>query len=142
MEVVIAQQMGPAQQAAPLSHLLRAGGPVGWLILGLGIVLTLWGVVNLLRRPGPVVLILQAVCSLIPALLGAALAYGCYLEFAQFGAQAEPPKPVVFAEVISRGLLGGMIGPLASVVPAALGIAALARSSARSDSSEPRYENI
>ena len=117
------------QQMAPLSHLLKSGGAVGWLIIALGVVLTVWGAINLMKRPAPVVLMLQAVCSLIPGVLAAAVAGAAYVEFMAVATGSEPAKPWEFAEVISRGLFAGTVGPLASMIPAALGIAGLVRAS-------------
>jgi hypothetical protein len=130
-----------AQQLAPLPHLLRAAGMVGWVIVALGLTLTAWGVINLLKRTGPTSLVLQSLCSLIPAVLAMAMAGAAYAEFVQIATAAEPPRPNVFADLIARGLFAGMIGPLASAVPAALGIAALARMKAAPDASTPDYQH-
>jgi len=119
--------LAQAQAQSPIVHLFRSAGTLGLLILSLGVVLTMWGVINLLTRQPPLVTVLQTLCSLIPAVLAAGVVYASYQEFMRIAASPEPPEAVEFARVISSGLTAGMIGPLASVVPAALGIAALAR---------------
>lgn len=116
-----------AQQTAHLAPLLKAGGAMGWLVLSLGGLLTLWGLYNLFVGGDRLMMLLQTLCSLAPAVLAAAVVFGVYGEFVSIAAAVEPPKPKEFASVISSGLIMGMVGPLATVIPAALGIAALAK---------------
>lgn len=129
------------QQMAPLPHLLRAGGTAGLLVIALGVVLTLWGVWNLVRVRNRMLVALQAFCSLIPAVVCTIVAVGLYQAYLPIAASPVAPKPAEIAALISKGLMLGMIGPLATVIPAALGITALIRASARPDSDEVLYEN-
>lgn len=130
-----------AQQLAPISHLLRAGGPIGWLILGLGVVLTLWGVWNLLRVRNRMLIALQAFCSLIPAVICTIVAVGLYQAYLPIASSPVAPRPAEIAGLISKGLLIGTIGPLATVIPAALGIAALVRVPTGPTSDDAVYQN-
>jgi len=129
------------QQAAPLPHLLRGGGTAGLLVIALGVVLTLWGVWNLLRVRNRILIALQAFCSLIPAVICTIVAVGLYQAYLPIASSPVAPRPAEIAVLISKGLLIGMIGPLATVIPAALGIAALVRVPSGPSSDDAVYQN-
>lgn len=129
------------QQAASLPHLLRAGGSVGLLIIAQGVLLTLWGVWNLFRDRNRMLIALQAFCSLIPAVVCTLVAVGLYQAYLPIAYSPVAPRPTEIAALISKALMIGMIGPLATVIPAALGIAALVRVSAGPPADEAIYQN-
>lgn len=120
----------PVEQLSPLLHLLRAGGAYGVLLLAFGALLALWAAVDLMFVRSRALLSLQALASLLPALLGFVGVYVSYCEFVEMAATPVPPKPAEFARVVTFAMACGIWGPLATVVPAALGVFALTRNRA------------
>jgi len=121
----------PVERLSPVLHLVRAGGGYGWLLLGLGVLLTLWGLLNLLVIRNRLALTLQPLCSLTPALLAVLGVYSSYDRFANMAMAPQAPKPAEFAEVVSFAMACGIEGPLATAIPVIVGVIALAKSTAR-----------
>ena len=130
-----------AHRMSILSVLLREGGPQGFGIVVLGLVLTLWGLINLALVRNRGMLVAQAFLAFLP--LGVAFLAMCnglsaFLELAS--AAGPPPRPELIAQTAVYAIANGIFGATATAVPAIIGIAALSknRSSPKQSQSTPK----
>jgi hypothetical protein len=100
---------------------------MGLAILALGIVLAIWGLINLLAVRNWTVLTVQALLSLLPALLGAWAIQRAMSTFLVMAVAEQAPKPSDMAKVISFGMVCGLWATLGTALSAGLGILALAK---------------
>jgi len=95
---------------------------VGWLYLAFGIVTTIWGLINLVRRKNSTAIYSQMVVSLVPSFIAVVAIYSTYHDFRLLAVSNEPPKPAAFAEVCTRGMAHGLWGILSTLVPVTVGL--------------------
>lgn len=110
-----------------LQWCLQGGGPIGLTILSLGIILAVWGLINLLAVRNWTMLTVQALLSLLPALLGAWAIQRAIVTYLAMATSDQAPKPSEFGQVISYGMICGLWATLGTALSAGLGILALAK---------------
>lgn len=110
-----------------LVHLLQAGGPLIWVLLGCGVLAAFWGLANLLTKPPKASIVGQLIWSLGPAVLGTMGAISAAAKFRRIAMADEAPKPVEFAQAFGEGLAFGIFGCVWTVIPLLLGVFAVAR---------------
>jgi hypothetical protein len=122
------QALAPTPRISVLSYLLHAGGPDGFGLLVLGLLLTSWGLLNLVFVRNRPVLLAQALLSFVPLGLGfLGLCNGLSLFLDLASASGPPPWPEVIAETVGRALAHGIFGAASTGISAIIGIAALSK---------------
>lgn len=114
------------QQVSELTFLLRAGDGYGSMLIGLGIVLTIWGWLDLLFVRNRTVLILHALLSFTPGLLALWGIHSAYEAYTAMAVSPTPPKPAEFAAAINLAMACGIWGIAGTVVSGFFGVLALA----------------
>jgi hypothetical protein len=110
-----------------LLFLLREGGGAGLALAALGVLLTVWGFINLgfVTRRGT--LVTQALVSFLPlslAFVGMCVYFSRFMELA---AAPGSSRPEDVARTMSLLIILGLTGSVSTIVPAVIGIIALAR---------------
>jgi len=111
-----------------VSALLREGGPQAFGFIVLGLVLTLWGLVNLALVRNRGMLCAQALLSFVP--LGVGFVNMCnglslFLDLAS--AIGGPAQPEVVAQTAVYAIANGIFGSASTGIPAIIGIIALSK---------------
>ena len=117
-----------------LEWLWIGGGPYGKAIYVLGAILTLWGLVNFAGTRNRSFVLVQLAASLVPVLLVFLPAWPMLRSLAVVATAKSFTPPPGFMEDMGGLALRSLIGPVATVVPAALGLVHLARLQAREGS--------
>jgi hypothetical protein len=125
-----------------LLFLLKVGGGAGIGLVALGGLLTLWGLINLgfVKRRGA--LVSQALLSFLPISL--AFVGMCVSAFRLLDMATAPrsTRPEVVADTMAFALILGLFGSASTVVPALLGIVALARNLRATEEDRVRAKNV
>jgi hypothetical protein len=116
-----------AGQVPIVYNLLQAGGSYGLLLLALGLLLTVWGLFNFFLVRNRLLLIVQVFYAFVPAILGVAGLWSSYQQWVEMTLSPQAPRPHELAQVVSFAMACGLFGPLATVIPAFIGVLALAR---------------
>jgi hypothetical protein len=120
-------QTAPQQaQKAAFSALFEAGGFLSALIILLGLLLVVWGVLNLALARSRIVFLVHGLLCFVPLLLGLAGMCRGYSQFAAMVMSPAAPKPVEVARTMSFAMASGIFGSIATMVPAALCFIAIA----------------
>ena len=104
--------------------LVAQGGPDGFGILFLGVLLTLWGLLNLVLVRNRFVLFAQAVLSFLPLGLGVLALWNGLSLFRTIGS---PPGMEVVARLVGHAMVNAIFGAVSTGVAAIIGIVALSR---------------
>ena len=115
----------PVTQKSLITVLIEGAGGLGIVVILLGLVLTAWGVFNLFKVRSRILLLLQAFLSFAPLVAGLTGMLSRYAEFSQLAASPTAPKPGVLGETITGVFACGVLGGLATIVPALIGTLAL-----------------
>ncbi len=118
------------QQLSEIPFLLRAGGNY---LLFLGVVLALWGLVNVLIPRMRALILMQSLLSLLPGLLAMMAIYSACTELAVLAASPTLPKPADLAQLAGYAMSCGFWGLAGTMVPMTLGLLALWRAGGPSD---------
>ncbi len=105
-----------------LTWFLTSGEAYGLLIMTLGLLLFLWAVFNLLAARTRTVVFVQVFLSFLPILVSLFVVCGAAQEFLKMATSDTAIKPSEFARTVSLGLVCGILGPLATLVPGVLGL--------------------
>ena len=111
--------------------LLHDGGPLTWTIVALGNAAVVWGAVNLGLVRDRLILTLQPLFALVPALLGAVGVLGGVRDFQTLATSATGARPAELAAGVAAGYACGFWGAAMTILGVALGVAALSRHAAR-----------
>jgi hypothetical protein len=103
---------------SPLRFLLPAGGMP---VLAFGIILSLWGLWNIVRPQSPRRILSPMVLSSIPGIIAIIAIYMACTEFIEMTTSETPPKPWMFAAVAAKAMSFGFFGLLSTIVPILLG---------------------
>jgi hypothetical protein len=108
-----------------LRWFLVSGEGYGVLIMVMGLLLSVWALVNLVAvRSRPVVLV-QVFLSFLPLLVCLLAVSDATQDFMTMARSERAPKPSELAQAVSLGLVCGILGPLATLVPSLLGLVKL-----------------
>jgi len=111
-----------------LSLLLREGGPDVFGLIVLGLLLSLWGLLNLVLVRNRVVLSAQALLSFLPLGLGFLNMCNGLSSFLDLASAIGPnPAPEVIAQTAVHAMANGIFGSVSTGVSAIIGIAALSK---------------
>ncbi len=106
--------------------LLWGGDGYGLLILALGLLLSVWAFLNLALVRNRAVVLVQVFLSFLPLLVTLLAVSRATQELSVIALSEVGPKPSEFAESASLGLTCGILGPLATLLPALVGLAKVA----------------
>jgi hypothetical protein len=110
------------QSVSMVGFLLRAG----WLpIFCLGVPISVWGIINLVRSSSPYQVLLQSLFSLLPGVMGIIAIYSAYVDLARMAAMTTAPKPAEFAAAAGAAISSGIFGIAGSIIPLTLGLFAM-----------------
>ena len=118
-------------QLPELIVLLRGGDAYGSVMISLGLLLTVWGMVNFFFVRNRLVLTLQALLSFLPATFALWGIHTAYVQFAQMAEATVAPKPIEFASMTVLAMGCGFWGIVSTMVPGFVGVLALSKSTAR-----------
>ena len=110
---------------SPLLWFLVSGEWYGILIIGLGLFLTVWAFVNLVVVRNRVVVLVQVFLSFLPLLVCLLALSRATQEFMIMGRSGTAIEASKLAQSISLALVCGILGPLATLLPALLGLVKL-----------------
>jgi hypothetical protein len=121
------QPAAPAPKVSLLRFFIEAAGPSGFLLIAISIGLIVWGLINLAFVKNRYALAIQAILSLSPAILSCFFLTQILLYILGQTGNAGPMDQSQIPQFVATALIGGIIGSAATVLPAFLGILALAR---------------
>lgn len=128
--------MNPPANPSYAQWILTGGGTCGTAIFVVGGLVTVWGLVNLAGTRNRTIVLAQLAASLVPVLivfLAARPILGALGVVTKATAFVPPPG---FMEDMAGLALRSISGPLATVIPAILGLIQLARLQAKEGSGE------
>jgi hypothetical protein len=111
-------------QSSVLVWLVRSGG---WPLLLLGLVFAAVGVLLMVIRPSRVAVVVHALLSLLPALIGLFAVYAAASDYSGLASSPSPPKPTEFAEVTGRAMSFSFFGLLGTLLASFFAVLALSR---------------
>jgi hypothetical protein len=119
-------QPAPAvQKLSMLEVVIRDCGPVGFIVLVVGLTLAVWGLANLVFVRNRAVLLAQVVRSFLPLLVGIlGMGPGIFVFLDMVGGR---PLPEALARTVVHSLTTGICASAATALSAVVGIGALAR---------------
>ena len=107
---------------SPLRFLLFSGG---FFLLAFGLVLTLWGLWNVLRPHSFVKILSQLALSVLPGMVAMVAIYLAAADFMELADSETAPKPAALATTVGPMFSYGFVGLLATIVPVLLGVVAI-----------------
>ncbi len=112
------------QQLSTFLILLRAGGLP---MFGLGLLFSLWGVLNVARPQSRHLILVQTLLSLLPGVLAMLAIYAASANFLAMAVLPTSPKPSELADVTTYAMSCGFFGIAGTIMPVALGLIAFWR---------------
>jgi hypothetical protein len=110
------------QSISMVAFLLRNGSiPV----ISLGLVFSVWGIINLVRSSSPRHILLQSLFSLLPGIIGIIAIHSAYVDLTRMAAMTTAPKPAEFAAATGAAISSGIFGIAGSIIPLTLGLFAM-----------------
>lgn len=109
---------------SPIRYLLIAGGAP---LVAFGIVMTIWGVINVLRPRSAGLICAQSLVSMIPGAIAVVAIYLSSIRFQEMAGAPSLPKPTEFATVTGQAMSFGFLGLVTTMIPVFLGICAFFR---------------
>ena len=120
------QNAGPPTKSI-LRYLIEVGGADCFPIVLFSMVLIVWGLVNLAVVKNRWALLLQALLSFGPSFLACLGLIGSFVRFRNLATSPGPVQPEELGQVMSIGIVLGIVGSASTAIPAIIGILALAR---------------
>ena len=109
------------QQLSTLAVLIRAGGVP---MFGLGILFSLWGILNVVRPRNRHLILVQTLLSLLPGIFAMMAIYAACREFNMMATLPAAPKPGEIAAVAGFAMSCGFFGIAGTIMPVTLGMVA------------------
>lgn len=99
----------------------------GWPLLAFGIVVSIWGIINIVRVPGSGWILAQAWMSFLPGIFALLGIYVTYQQFAAMAISTEVVEPTDVATVAGAGMSLGFLGIVSTIMPFMLSLVAFRR---------------